>query len=136
MPRNEKYSPHTLTNMATTPFDCVEEAWFWFVQAQSAKEDGARFVMGKGLVPRPCEPLDILKVLDRLYRNRLLIIDHIMVLRHYGKRLMAPDPRRPREIRASKLWEEALKKMEEPLMRKGIIRKNNWAFEYMYEAAE
>ena len=50
----------------TVPFDNVEEAWFWFIAAQAARNDGARFVAGAGLQIRPCEPIDILKVLDGL----------------------------------------------------------------------
>ncbi len=104
-----------------TLFESAEEAWFWFIQAQAARNDGARFTMGSGLIPRPCEPLDILKVVDRLYRNRRLLMDHLLVLRHYGRRMMAPDPRRIKEARAAKLWDEALERIEAPLIRKGIV---------------
>ena len=38
------------------PFESAEEAWFWFIAAQQAKCDGARFMSGAGDVPRPCEP--------------------------------------------------------------------------------
>ena len=87
-------TPRPQADIATEPFSSVEEAWFWFIQAQAARNDGARFAMGQGLVPRPCEPLDILKALDRLYRNRRLTMDHFIVLRHCGRRLMPPDKRR------------------------------------------
>ena len=83
--------------------------------------DGARFMAGAGLYPRPCEPLDILKVLDRLYRKRDLLWDHILVLRHYGRRMMPPDPYRTKEIRAHKLWVEALALIELALVAKGIV---------------
>ena len=105
----------------TTPFDTVEEAWFWFVLAQQAKVDGARYVAGMSSLSRPCEPNDILKVLNGLYRNRMLLWDHILVLRHYGRRQMAPDPRRVKEMRADKLWGEALNRLEPILIRKGIV---------------
>lgn len=29
-----------------TAFENVEEAWFWFIQAQQARNDGARIVAG------------------------------------------------------------------------------------------
>ena len=105
----------------TTPFESAEEAWFWFVAAQDAKNSGARFVAGAGLYKRPCEPVDILKVLDRLYRNRRLNRDHLLVLRHYGKRHMAPDRYREKEVRAYHLWKEALQRIEEILIAKGIV---------------
>lgn len=61
-------------NQETTPFESVEEAWFWFITAQQAKNDGARFVAGGGLVTRPCEPVDILKILDSLHRKRMVSV--------------------------------------------------------------
>ncbi|MBL4804585.1 MAG: hypothetical protein JKY71_06935 [Alphaproteobacteria bacterium] len=125
----------------TVPFRDAEEAWFWFVAAQAAKNDGARFSAGTALYPRPCEPLDILKVLDRLYRTRRLVRDHLLVLRHYGRRHLPPDPHRKKEIRAYQLWHEALERIGVVLARKGIIEKpravhENWAHEaILYENA-
>ncbi len=104
------------------PFDTAEDAWFWFIAAQEAKNDGAQFVAGAGLYKRPCEPIDILKVLERLYRSRRLTWDHVKVLRHYGVRHMAPDRYRPKEMRAYDLWKQALEYMEDALITKGIVR--------------
>ena len=126
-------TPRPQADIPAVPFSSVEEAWFWFIQAQAARNDGARFSMGQGLVPRPCEPLDILKALDRLYRTRRLLIDHLMVLRHYGRRLMPPDKRRAKEARAAAIWAEALARIEPVLVRKGIVRS---AQHFMLEAAE
>ena len=123
----------------TVPFHNAEEAWFWFITAQKARQDGARFVAGQGLYPRPCEPLDILKVIDRLYRTRRLIRDHLLVLRHYGRRHLAPDPRRAKEARAYRLWHEALERIGPVLEKKGIIepqreQHENWVEEaLLYE---
>ncbi len=116
------------------PFDSAEEAWFWFIQANRARTDGARFALGQGMVPRPCEPLDIMKVLDRLYRNRRLVMDHLLVLRHYGVRMLPPDPRRAKEERACSIWREALARIEEVLITKGIVsarppRNEKWFLE-------
>lgn len=106
----------------TVPFESAEEAWFWFIQAQAARNEGARFASGLGKVLRPCEPVDILNILDRLYRQRRLLRDHLLVLRHYGRRLMPPDSKRVKEARASDIWREALERLEPPLTRKGIVR--------------
>lgn len=106
----------------SVPFVSTEEAWFWFVQAQEARSSGARIVAGRGTVPRPCEPLDMMREIDRLYRQRKLIRDHLHVLVHYGKRLMAPDPERRLECRASSLWREALAFLDPVLREKGIVR--------------
>lgn len=106
------------------PFLDVEEAWFWFIQAQQAKVDGARYAAGMSMLPRPCEPTDILKILDGLYRNRVLLRDHLLVLRHYGRRQLAPDLRRDKEAIAHKLWHEAMARIEPVLIRKNIVKKN------------
>lgn len=118
----------------TVPFKDAEEAWFWFVAAQEARVDGARFSAGAGLYPRPCEPLDILKVLDRLVRTRRLVRDHLLVLRHYGRRRLPPDPYRAKEARSFQLWHEAMERIGLVLVRKGIVEKprevhENWASE-------
>lgn len=121
MTSRDRFIPKPQSEQATEPFDSAEQAWFWFIQAQQARNDGARTAAGLGRQARPCEPLDILRVLDRLYRHRRLLMDHMLVLRHYGRRQLAPDPRRVKEIRAAKLWAEALERLEVPLERKGIV---------------
>ncbi len=103
-------------------FDDAEEAWFWFIQAQAARNEGARFTAGVGLFPRPCEPSDILKILDGLYRQRRLMRDHLLVLRHYGRRQLAPDESRIKEYHAHRLWHEAMERIEPILKRKGIVQ--------------
>ena len=103
------------------PFETAQEAWFWFIKAQEARNDGARYKAGLSLIARPCEPTDILKILDRLYRQRLLLRDHLLVLRHYGRRQYAPDPRRVKEAIAHKLWVEAFERIEPVLLRKKIV---------------
>lgn len=85
------------TGHCGVPFDSVEEVWFWFIAAQQARNEGAKFVAGLGAMQRPCEPIDILKIIDQLYRKRCLKREHFLVLRHYGRRHMAPDPRRIKE---------------------------------------
>lgn len=103
------------------PFPSAEAAWFWFVECWQARHAGARVVAGAGDRPRPCEPVDVLRVVDRLYRQRRLLRDHVLVLGHYGRRALAPDPRRRREQRAHGLWAEALDRLAEALRVKGIV---------------
>ena len=122
MAMKESNGPGWHSDIKTIPFESAEEAWFWFIQAQEARNAGARFVSGLGKAARPCEPVDILKVLDRLYRHRRLLRDHLLVLRHYGRRLMPPDQNRVKEMRAWSLWHEALERIEVPLIRKGIVQ--------------
>lgn len=106
----------------TMPFDNVEEAWFWFILAHEAKLAGARVRAGQGLVPRPCEPGDILRTVDQLYRKRRLLRDHLLVMAHYGRRQMAPEAERRREMRDHGLWHEALSILAPTLRDKGIIK--------------
>ncbi len=117
----ERFCPKPYVNRATVPFADAAEAWFWFMQCHQARVDGARIVAGLGLVPRPCEPEDVLRAVDRLYRQRRLLRDHLLVLAHYGRRLMAPDPGRRNEERAARLWDEALERLAGMLRRKGIV---------------
>ena len=110
----------------TLPFKNAEEAWFWFIQAQTARNEGAKIIAGAGLTPRPCEPVDIIKCLERLYKNRCVTMDHVMVLRHYGRQLMAPNLRHKKETRAYYLWHEALDKLEDMLVSKRIVVRPHW----------
>ena len=107
---------------AGIPFGSAEEAWFWSVQAQEARAEGARCVAGRGQVQRPCEPFDVMRAVDRLYRQRCLVRDHLHVLVHYGRRSMPPDPDRFREQRASVLWREAFDHIGPLLRDKGIVQ--------------
>ena len=120
MPR-EQYSFKLSPDIDTVPFESAEEAWFWFLAAQKAKNEGARIVAGQSLTPRPCEPADIFKAVDRLYRTRRLLRDHLLVLRHYGLRHLPPDPRRIKEARAAQIWAEAMERIESALSAKGIV---------------
>lgn len=131
--RNSKNkAPKNTAHECYSLFETVEEAWFWFIAAQQAREDGARYISGMGKAERPCEPIDILKALDGLYRKRRLVRDHLLVLRHYGKRFMAPDPRRVKEQRAYYIWTQALERLGEVLEKKGIIDPPHWADAHQY----
>ena len=103
------------------PFDTVEDAWFWTMSALTARRDGARIVSGAGLVSRPCEPDDVVKCLDRLYRHRRIDLHHARILRIWGERRQAPDPRQPREAADWRLWREAMSRLDWPLRVKGIV---------------
>jgi hypothetical protein len=105
----------------TEPFRSVEEAWFWTMAALIARGDGARIVAGRGQVSRPCEPDDVVKCLDRLYRQRRIDLTHVRILRIWGERGTAPDPRYPRERGDWRLWREAMSRLEWPLRVKGIV---------------
>lgn len=124
MPRQPFQPGPAIKEIETTPFFGAEEAWFWFIQAYQARQDGARITAGQGDIIRPCEPVDILHILERLHRTRRLDMNHFRVLRHYGVRMMAPDIRRTKEAVAARLWREAMGVLTDVLVAKGIVRAN------------
>ena len=103
------------------PFRDAEEAWLWTMAALKARREGARFTANQGKVLRPCEPDDVVKCLDRLYRQRRIDLVHARVLRTWGDRQNAPNPASPRERCDWKLWREAMDRLEWPLRVKGIV---------------
>ena len=103
------------------PFASAEEAWFWTMAALVARRDGARVVANKGLVARPCEPDDVIKCLDRLYRQRRIELAHARIMRIWGERGAAPNPRYPSERGDFRLWREAMTRLEWPPRVKGIV---------------
>lgn len=131
MIKNKKGGPgpsssYTKESASGIAFSSAEEAWFWFMAAYQAQIDGARVQAGVAEIPRPCEPLDILHILSRLYRQRLVLWEHVKILHHYGKRFMPPDPTRPLERRSAKLWREALARLEQRLIARGIVSSDGW----------
>lgn len=115
------------------PFRDVEEAWFWTIAALRARHDGTRRRDGVPGVPRPCEPDDVVKCLDRLYGQHLLSLAHARALRRWGERGLAPDKadrRDPDLVSAggpssldadAKLWREAMARLGPSLRGKGIV---------------
>jgi len=103
------------------PFRSAEEARFWTMAALVARREGARFGARAGRVVRPCEPDDVVKCLDTLYRRRRIDLTHVRILRVWGERQNAPDPTCVAERADSRLWREALDALEWPLRVKGIV---------------
>jgi hypothetical protein len=109
------------TRARTEPFRSVEEAWFWTMAALNARRDGARYTANNGRVGRPCEPDDVVKCLDTLYRRRRINLAHARVMRIWGERQIAPNPGYAGERCDWQLWREALDRLEWPLRIKGIL---------------
>ncbi len=103
------------------PFRSAEEAWLWTMAALVARREGARYGAGKGAVPRPCEPDDVVKCLDQLYRRRRIDLLHARILRVWGERQAAPNPAYRSERCDWRIWREALDRLEWPLRVKGIV---------------
>jgi hypothetical protein len=116
------HAPAQTSHQESVLFTTPEEVWFWFIEANQARLDGARYTAARGNVRRPCEPVDILRILDRLYRTRRLMMDHLRVLRFYGVRQMPPEAWRPAEARAATLWFEAMRTLEPVFISKEIMK--------------
>jgi len=108
-------------NPRVRPFVSAEEAWLWTMAALRARRDGARYTANSGLVGRPCEPDDVIRCLDRLYRARRIDLVHARILRVWGERQIAPNPAYATERCDFKLWREALDRLDWPLRAKGIL---------------
>jgi hypothetical protein len=103
------------------PFRDAEEAWLWTMAALIARREGARYAANQGKVVRPCEPDDVVKCLDALYRRRRIDLVHARILRIWGERQASPNPAIASERCDWRLWREALDRLEWPLRVKGIV---------------
>ena len=113
--------PSSVSGTRTQPFGSGEDAWLWTMAALIARRDGARYTANKGQVTRPCDPDDVVKCLDGLYRQQRIDLAHARILRIWGERQMAPCPRVAAERHDHQLWVEALERLEWPLRVKGIV---------------
>jgi hypothetical protein len=103
------------------PFRSADEAWFWTMAALTARHEGASRSSKNGKVARPCEPDDVVKCLDTLYRRRRIDLVHARILRIWGERQTAPNPAFAAERCDWRLWREALDRLEWLLRVKGIV---------------
>ena len=118
-PRRAAPARHTTGLPAATRFRDAEKAWFWTMAALAARRNGTGR-SGAGIV-RPCDPDDILRCLDQLYRQRRIGVTHARVLRVWGERQTSPDLRYEGEAYDHRLWTEAMRCLEWPLRAKSIV---------------
>lgn len=109
----------------TVPFDDAAQAWFWTVAALAARQ-------GNGLgrrssdaqagrrIPRPCDPDDIIRALDLLYRRGGIGPTHARILRRWGERFTVPAAGGTTSADAV-LWAQAMEQLDGVLRPKGII---------------
>ena len=111
----------SFATVPSEPFRSAEEAWFWTMAALRARREGARYTGNPRKVNRPCEPDDVVKCLDTLYRGRRIDLTHARILRVWGERQEAPNPAHVMERAEWRLWREAMDRLEWPLRVKGIV---------------
>jgi hypothetical protein len=104
------------------PFSNVEDAWFWTMEALAARNAGARPRRGGLSVNRPCEPDDVIRCLDRLYRKRRIDLGHAKVMRTWGERGRTPSPAARGEWADHRIWREAMDRLDWHLRQKGIVQ--------------
>ncbi len=104
--------------MCDPRFPTVEAAWFWTMASIEARHDPGRRPPGPG----PCLPETVTRCLDELYRSRRIVLLHARILRVYGRRGRAPDPRRAGERCDWRLWHEAMLGLEPKLRRRNLLQ--------------
>ena len=91
--RSQFYPRHSLTaQRRCEPFRDAEEAWLWTMAALMARREGARYTANQGRVVRPCEPDDVVKCLDGLYRQRRIDLVHARDPAHLGRATGRAEP--------------------------------------------
>jgi hypothetical protein len=100
-----------------SPFRDTEACIIWMVQTLAAEAEGSP----RKAKPSICEPAEVVKCLDTLYRRRRIDLHHVRILRLWGHRGRAPNPANPMEKSDARSWREALDRLEWPLRSLGII---------------
>jgi hypothetical protein len=113
--------PPVRANPHIQPFGDAEHAWLWTMSALVARREGARYSANKGAIARPCDPDDVVRCLDTLYRQGRLSLVHARVLRIWGERQMPPSHAVSAERQDCRIWAEALERLTWPLRAKGIV---------------
>ena len=96
-------------------FENAEDAWFWAMAALSARRSGQPMPEG------PCEPDEVVKALDQLYRRRRIELVHSRILRIWGERQRAPNQAYALERSDAQLWRQAIDRLSWSLIVRGIV---------------
>ncbi|MHB1303889.1 MAG: hypothetical protein ACYCZB_10505 [Acidiphilium sp.] len=99
-------------------FASAERAWLWAACCLAARRAGRAMPSDPS---RPCTPEVILRALDRLYRAGRIDLVHARVLRAWGDRGRAPNPRVGGDRNDWRQWRHALGELEQELRTLGIV---------------
>lgn len=80
----------------------IEDAWF-------------KFILDGGRNP------DVLREMSSLHRKRMLLMDHLLVLRHYGAKGVAPDKRILKESKSAVIWADAMDRLRPMFIKLGHV---------------
>ena len=107
---------------AIQPFRSAEQAWLWTMAILLARRDGAGAAWRPEGPPRPCDPEDVIRCLDTLYRQRSIDLLHVRILRIWGERQRAPHAQRLLQQSDWRLWRQSLGQLEWSLRARGVVR--------------
>lgn len=114
-------APQDTENETTLKFATAEEAWFWFIRCDAAREEGASSRDRTLHAARPCEPADIYRWLNALYKKGVLLPSHGYVLGYYGTLDRQPFADVEDEILDWIIWIDAFDYIDVVLREKGVI---------------
>ncbi len=117
----KRYFPRPTHAVFGTAFDTPEEAWLWAARSVRIAAEGAQTAADRAVVQRPCEPRDLIALVCRLRRQRVLNGYEMHALCAFGAIDRPPDPRDPEEARHDRFWQSGLDRLTGPLVRKGIV---------------
>ncbi len=107
---------------AVQPFRSGEEAWLWTMATLMARRDGAGPDWRPEGPARPCDPEDVVRCLDTLYRQASVDLLHARILRIWGERQRAPRADTGRLGGDWRLWTQALGQLEWALRARGVVQ--------------
>ncbi|NQV46535.1 MAG: hypothetical protein HQ504_02010 [Rhodospirillaceae bacterium] len=120
MPR-QRFIPRLQSRKQPLPFIDAEEAWFWYIRAQRARDEGIRFMADASDTMRPCDPDDLYRAVIGLAQRRVIDRRHLKVLASFGAQDRSPDARLPEQQQDRRLWDEAMDRLTTILKSKEII---------------
>lgn len=120
--RKTRYVNVPASRAETVPFQSAEEAWFWYIRCQKARDAGLRMIRGMEVTARPCMPDDIYRAVKSLAARRVIDGGHIRVMKSFGELERPPDPRCDEEAPAHALWDQALDRLAAVLKSKAIVQ--------------
>lgn len=111
------------TNVGRFYYTSMEELWFAFMKTYQCLENMNHKEADNVSLPREHAEAykAILSILDKMFRARRLLIDHLRVLRFYGRRGLAPRLAVQKEALAHTLWLEAFKILEPLMIEEGYL---------------
>jgi len=98
-------------------FQSAERLWFWFLYSKSMQNG---FIHNHTSVRRPCEILDVETLITKLYLSGKLTDEQLDVMKKFGDKKRAPHQYIYSENRAARIWDSAMRVLE------NAARKNGW----------